>query len=204
MDGLTDTPLTRPGTWWSGRWLLLLLTLISGLMLGACAKADAELRPEYLTEGTEIDVPIVGDVYEITIVEFAATDDILGDEGKDAGLAQVTQYTTSAVAAKRGKWIVLPIRIKNISGEEQLLFSRVMKLVDDQGNEFILSDRLVHTSYVFFTDPETYGHNDNLISLRVFDIDEERLGPAIFDVAEDSTGLMLHLEGSDQSLDTGF
>ena len=79
-----------------------------------------------------------------------------------------------------------------------------MKLVDDQGNEFILSDRLVHTSYVFFTDPETYGHNDNLISQRVFDIDEERLGPAIFDVAEDSTGLMLYVEGSEQSLATGY
>jgi hypothetical protein len=204
MDRHTESRSSQPRFWRPLRWVRLLLAAFLGLGLVACAKADAALKPEHLTEGTEIDVPIVGDVYEITIVDFAATDDILGDEGKDAGLAQVTQYTTSAVAAKRGKWIVLPIRIKNISGEEQLLFSRVMKLVDDQGNEFILSDRLVHTSYVFFTDPETYGHNDNLISQRVFDIDEERLGPAIFDVAEASTGLMLYVEGSEQSLATGY
>ncbi len=175
-----------------------------GLSLAACAKADAELLPEYLTEGTEIGVTVVGDTYEVTIVGYAGTDDILGDEGEDAGLAQVTQYTTSAVQAKRGKWIVLPVRIKNISGEEQLLFSRVLKLVDDQGNEFLLTDRLAHTSYVFYTDPQTYGTDDNLIVQKVFDVDEERLGPAIFDVAADATGLMLHVEGSDQTLATGY
>ncbi len=204
MDRHTESRSSQPRFWRPLRWVRLLLAAFLGLGLVACAKADAALKPEHLTEGTEIDVTIVGDVYEVTIVDFAGTDDILGDEGEDAGLAQVTQYTTSAVAAKRGKWIVLPIRIKNISGEEQLLFSRVMKLVDDQGNEFILSDRLVHNSYVFFTDPETYGHNDNLIAQRVFDIDEERLGPAIFDVAEASTGLMLYVEGSEQSLTTGY
>jgi hypothetical protein len=204
MDQLTDLPSTRLNAQWHLHWVAFLLAAVLGLGLVACAKEDEKLLPTYLTEGTEVNVTVVGDVYEVTIVDFAGTDVILGDEGADAGLARVNSYTRSAVAAKRGKWIVLPIRIKNISGEEQLLFSRVMKLVDDQGNEFILSDRLVHTSYVFFTDPETYGHNDNLISQRVFDIDEERLGPAIFDVAEDSTGLMLHVEGSEQSLATGY
>jgi hypothetical protein len=204
MDQLTDPPSTRLNAQWHLHWVAFLLAAVLGLGLVACAKEDEKLLPTYLTEGTEVNVTVVGDVYEVTIVDFAGTDVILGDEGADAGLARVNSYTRSAVAAKRGKWIVLPIRIKNISGEEQLLFSRVMKLVDDQGNEFILSDRLVHTSYVFFTDPETYGHNDNLISQRVFDIDEERLGPAIFDVAEDSTGLMLHVEGSEQSLATGY
>ena len=204
MDRLIESLPTRPRVQWLGRWTPWLWAALLGLGLVACAQADAALLPEYLTEGTELNVTIVGDVYEVTIVDFAGTDDILGDEGEDAGLAQVTQYTTSAVPSKRGKWIVLPIRIKNISAEEQLLFSRVLKLVDDQGNEFLLSDRLAHTSYVFFTDPETYGEDDNLIVQNVFDIDEERLGPAIFDVSADSTGLTLHLEGSDQTLATGY
>ncbi len=204
MDRWTESLPARPLDRRLARWVPWALAALLGLGLVACAKADAALQPEYLTEGTELNATIVGDVYEITIVDFAGTDDILGDEGEDAGLAQVTQYTTSAVPSKRGKWIILPIRIKNISGEEQLLFSRVLKLVDDQGNEFLLSDRLAHTSYVFFTDPETYGDNDNLIVQNVFDIDEERLGPAIFDVSADSTGLTLHLEGSDQILVTGY
>ncbi len=203
MDRPTDLSLPTQG--WVRRLVpCWALGALLGLSLVACGRADAELNPEYLTEGTEIGVTVVGDIYEVTIVDYAGTDDILGDEGEDAGLAQVTQYTTSAVAAKRGKWIVLPIRIKNISGEEQLLFSRVLKLVDDQGNEFLITDRLAHTSYVFYTDPETYGTDDNLLVQKVFDVDEERLGPAIFDVAAEATGLTLHVEGSDQTLATGY
>lgn len=204
MDCPTDTLPPRFAKRRYAPWVPWVLAAWLGLSLVACARANAELLPEYLTKGTEIGVTVVGDTYEVTIVGYAGTDDILGDEGEDAGLAQVTQYTTSAVQAKRGKWIVLPIRIKNISGEEQLLFSRVLKLVDDQGNEFLLTDRLAHTSYVFYTDPQTYGTDDNLIVQKVFDVDEERLGPAIFDVTADATGLMLHVEGSDQTLATGY
>lgn len=204
MDGLTEFAGTRLNVRSHLNWVAFLLAAVLALGLVACAKEDEKLKPTYLTEGTELNVTVVSDVYEVTILGFAGTDVILGDEGEDAGLAQVTQYTTSAVAAKRGKWIVLPIRIKNISGEEQLLFSRVLKLVDDQGNEYQLTDRLAHQSYVFYTDPENYGDDDNLIVQNIFEIDEERLGPAIFDVPEDSTGLSLHVEGSEQTLATGY
>lgn len=202
MDRLNDAAWLRSGSLRLAAGILMCLTL--GLGMTACRDVGPDLMPTYLTEGTELDVTIRGDVYEITIVDYAGTDTVLGDEGEDAGLAQVTQYTTSAVQSKRGKWIILPVRIKNISGEEQLLFSRVLKVVDAQGNEYQLTDRLAHNSYVFFTEPERYGTDDNLIVQNVFDIDEERLGPAIFDVPEDAEGLTLVLEGSEQTLATGY
>lgn len=185
---------------------LALCVLLGALWLAAACGGGAAgaAEPEFLTEGTEVGASLATDAWEITVTGFAGKDTLLGDEGDDAGLASVTQYTTSAQAAKRGVWIIVPVRLKNASGEENLLLSRTLKVRDAQGNEYAISDRLVHLSYVFYTDRETYGSDANLLVQNVFDADEVRDGPAIFDVPEDATGLELLLNGAEGSILIGY
>lgn len=190
----------------TGRQTLGLVLWLAVLMLGmvACGQAAADLEPEFLTSGTEIDSSLKSDNWEVTVVGYAGKDVILGDEGEDAGLAQVTQYESSAQHADRGTWVVVPVRIRNVLGEENLLFSRSLRLRDDQGNEYPLSHRNVHISFIFYTRSDEYGSDDNMIVQNVFDTDEERVGPAIFDVPVDATGLVMVLEGAEGSIATGY
>lgn len=184
---------------------LVLWTLVLTVLLAACGQgAGADLEPTFLTEGTEVEASLKSDQWEVTVVGFAGQDIILGDEGEDAGLAQVSQYESSAQHAKRGIWIVVPVRIKNLASEPNLLLSRVLMLRDDQGNEYPLDHRHVHHSFIFFTQPETYGDDDNMIIQNIFKAEEERHGPAIFDVPLDAKGLVLIMEGAEGTIATGY
>ncbi len=179
--------------------LAVLLTLLS-----ACGSQDGrDVEPVFLTEGTEVDASLRSTEWEVTVVDFAGKDTIVGDEGADAGLAQVSQYESSAQRAKRGVWIIIPIRIRNV-GEDNLLYSRTLKLVDDQGNEYPLDHRHVHHSFIFFTRPDEYGSDDHMIVQNVFHAGEERQGPAIFDVSLEAKGLKLVLENAEGSIATGY
>lgn len=204
MVGRTDRTDRRRGAQAQRVGLALCVLLGTLWLAAACGGAAGAGEPEFLTEGTEVGASLATDAWEITVTGFAGKDTLLGDEGDDAGLASVTQYTTSAQAAKRGVWIIVPVRLKNASGDENLLLSRTLKVRDDQGNEYAISDRLVHLSYVFYTDRETYGSDANLLVQNVFDADEVRDGPAIFDVPEDATGLELLLNGAEGSILIGY
>ena len=160
--------------------------------------------PVFLEEGTEVGGVLKSDKWELEITDFAGKDTLLGDEGEDSGLARVTQYETSAQTSQRGEWVIVPIRLKNIAGEDALLFVRTIRLRDDQGNEYELGRRNVHLAYIFYTDPETYGDLSNQHVQNVFNVDEERFGPAIFDVPLETTGLVLILEGADGELAVGY
>ena len=100
--------------------------------------------------------------------------------------------------------MIVPIRLKNLAGEDMLLLVRTLRLRDDQGNEYELGKRNVHLAYIFYTDPETYGEQSNQHVQHVFETDEERLGPAIFDVPLDATGLVMILEGAEGELAIGY
>lgn len=189
--------------WWRLGALAVLAVVLMGSVV-ACGKQEGQdVQPKFLEEGTEVNASLRSDKWEVTVVGLAGKDTIVGDEGEDAGLAQVTQYESSAQHAKRGVWIIIPVRIRNL-GEENLLYSRVLKLVDNQGNEYPLDHRHVHHSFIFFTRPEEYGSDDNMIIQNVFDSGEERLGPAIFDVPVEATGLKLVMEDAEGSIATGY
>ncbi len=190
-------PRWRPGV------LALLLLVCVGCMTACGRQEGVDVEPVFLTEGTEVDATLRSDLWQVTVVGFAGQDTIVGDEGEDAGLAQVSQYESSAQHAKRGIWIIIPIRIKNL-GDDNLLYGRTLKLVDDLGNEYQLDHRHVHHSFIFFTRPEEYGSDDNMIIQNVFKAGEERLGPAIFDVPLDASGLKLILENAEGSIATGY
>ncbi|MXZ23559.1 MAG: hypothetical protein F4Y80_01615 [Caldilineaceae bacterium SB0665_bin_21] len=189
------------------RWLVpVTLLVVLAMVLASCGRdrGKSDTMPVFLEEGTEVGGVLKSDKWELEITDFAGKDTLLGDEGEDSGLAQVTQYETSAQTSQRGEWVIVPIRLKNIAGEDALLFVRTIRLRDDQGNEYELGRRNVHLAYIFYTDPETYGDLSNQHVQNVFNVDEERFGPAIFDVPLETTGLVLILEGADGELAVGY
>ena len=188
------------------RWSVLTVLLVLAVALAGCNRGRdrSELMPVFLEEGTEVGGTLRSDDWEVEITGLAGKDVLLGDEGEDSGLAQVSQYETSAQPAQRGEWVIVPVRLKNLSGEDKLLLVRTIRLRDDQGNEYELGRRNVHLAYIFYTDPETYGEQSNQHVQNVFTIDEERLGPAIFDVPVDATGLVMILEGAEGELVIGY
>ena len=187
-------------------WPVLAILLVLAVALAGCNRGRdrSELMPVFLEEGTEVGGVLRSDAWEVEITGLAGKDTLLGDEGEDSGLAQVSQYETSAQPAQRGEWVIVPIRLKNLAGEDMLLLVRTLRLRDDQGNEYELGKRNVHLAYIFYTDPETYGEQSNQHVQHVFETDEERLGPAIFDVPVDATGLVMILEGAEGELTIGY
>lgn len=187
-------------------WPVLAILLVLAVALAGCNRGGdrSELMPVFLEEGTEVGGVLRSDAWEVEIIGLAGKDTLLGDEGEDSGLAQVSQYESSAQPAQRGEWVIVPVRLKNLSGEDKLLLVRTIRLRDDQGNEYELGRRNVHLAYIFYTDPETYGEQSNQHVQHVFEIDEERVGPAIFDVPLDTTGLVMILEGAEGELAIGY
>lgn len=187
-------------------WPVLAILLVLAIALAGCNRGRdrSELMPVFLEEGTEVGGVLRSDAWEVEITGLAGKDTLLGDEGEDSGLAQVSQYETSAQPSQRGEWVIVPVRLKNLSGEDKLLLVRTIRLRDDQGNEYELGRRNVHLAYIFYTDPETYGEQSNQHVQHVFETDEERLGPAIFDVPLDTTGLVMILEGAEGELVIGY
>ncbi len=185
---------------------MVAILLILAVALAGCNRGrdKSELMPVFLEEGTEVGGVLRSNAWEVEITGLAGKDVLLGDEGKDSGLAQVSQYETSAQPSQRGEWVIVPIRLRNLAGEDMLLLVRTLRLRDDQGNEYELGKRNVQLAYVFYTDPETYGEQSNQLVQHVFEIDEERLGPAIFDVPLEATGLVMILEGAEGELTIGY
>ena len=71
--------------------LTLLLAIVTGSLVACGPQEGVDVEPKFLTEGTEVDATLASDKWEVTVVGFAGKDTIVGDEGEDAGLAQVTQ-----------------------------------------------------------------------------------------------------------------
>lgn len=142
------------------------------------------------------------DSWEITLLDQPAKDYIVGD-GPEGNISMASEQEQTARTAN-GVWVIVPIKLVNISDEEAMLFQSTIQVADDQGRTYDIGDRLVHHAQVWVADAERWGDRDNQLVQNVQDVGIEREGPAIFDVAEDATGLRLILKDAPGSIDLGF
>ena len=179
----------------------LAITALCVIAATACAGEGA--APTLVqAEGADIDQSIQSESWQITLVGPPYKDDIVGDES-EAGIGSISYYE-SGVREAEGIWLIVPARIANVGSDDDMIMPGKVKLVDGQGNEVPVADRMVHLSAIWIHDPDRWGSDDNWLLPVILEPEEAREGPVIFDVAPDATGLRLALEGTDETLDLGF
>lgn len=101
-----------------------------------------------------------------------------------------------------GIYVMVPVEITNVADELQMLTGSVLKVVDSAGQEHVAAGRLKHEAYVWAT--ERWMGVVHELAPAVFNAEEMREGPLIFDVLEGATGLMLSIKGTDDAIGLGF
>ena len=155
------------------------------------------------TEDAEIGKTIEAEGWIITLIEppiqapevGSGTADVYdqaaGEEGSEWG-----------TRVADGIWLILPVEVTNQTGDMAFLPSKLPRVTDEQGREFELESRAIHLPYVNAS--ERWGKRENQLVQNVLDADVTLEGPLIYDVATDSTGLTLNMEGADTTIDLGF
>ncbi|MBV7327467.1 hypothetical protein KFU94_04240 [Chloroflexi bacterium TSY] len=181
---------------------LVLMLIIPTFILVGCGGGVDEPPTPVPAENAAVGKTILSDDWEITLLDQPSKDGVIGDE-PEANIQTISQYEQAARTAD-GVWVIVPIKLVNVGNEENMLMQTTIQIEDDQGRQYKIGDRLVHHAQVWLSDVERWGDRSNQLVQNVQDTGVEREGPAIFDVADDATGLRLILKGTDESIDLGF
>ena len=172
-------------------------------VVAATACAGGKATPTLVrAEGADVGRSIRSEDWEITLVDLPYKDDVVGDESEE-GIGQITWYETGEREAE-GTFLIAPIKITYLGDAEDMIMPGHLGLVDDQGNEIPVADRVVHLSAIWIHNPDRWGSDDNWLLPVILDAQQSREGPVIFDVSPDATGLRLVLKGTEETLDLGF
>lgn len=192
-----------------------LLVLMLGLSAVSCggqggeedvsAGAAAAVKAENAAIGTSIE----GLGWRITLLEAPEQMKMIGGEvigdasgvGKYVSLQGAQSFSDDDVTAD-GVYVMAPIEITNTSDEDQYVSQSVLKVMDAGGQSYNSSGRIEHGVYVWIT--ERWMDEENRLIPGVMVSGLTRQGPAIFDVPEDATGLVLMIDGVDDAIDLGF
>ncbi|MEM7538866.1 MAG: hypothetical protein AAF639_42310 [Chloroflexota bacterium] len=181
----------------STTYILLFLGIF---LLTACGGGSGP-PPPVLAENADVGASIQSDSWAITLLDQPAKDHMIGDE--DGSAAMVSEREQASRTAD-GVWVIVPIQLTNTSGEEAMLTQKTIQIEDDQGRTYAIGDRLVHHAQVWVSESDRWGDRENQLVQNVQDAGVEREGPAIFDVAEDATGLRLILKDAEGAIALGF
>ena len=196
--------------------LILLVLVLSAASCGGEggeAEGDAPALPAVKAENAEVGKSIGSGEWEVTLASPPEQSKLVGagallDESGEgrAGMsfdASDPGWGQRGMREAKGMWLVLPVDVANVSGDLAMLSKKLLEVTDAQGAEYPLAE----TSMQFIViegDERWTTIQDNQLVEYVFDIDDSRNGPLIFEVPEDATGLKLVMEGSEESIDLGF
>ena len=198
----------------SSRSWVGLLTLMLVLSAVSCGGQGGEeevpgLQPAVKAENAEIGTAIEGQGWRITLLDAPEQMKMIGGEvvGDAAGVGKYVwlqggqSFSDDDVTAD-GVYVMAPIEITNISDEALYVSQSVLKVMDSDGQSYDAGGRIEHKVYVWIT--ERWMKEEHELIPGVMDSGLTRQGPAIFDVPEDATGLVLTIDGADDSIDLGF
>ena len=165
--------------------------------------------PAVKAENAAIGQTIEGQGWRITLLEAPEQmkrigGEVIGDAsgvGKYVSLQGAQSFSDDDVTAD-GVYLMAPIEIANTSGEDQYVSQSVLKVMDAGGQSYKSSGRIEHGVYVWIT--ERWMDEESILIPGVMVEGHTRQGPAIFDVPEDATGLVLMIDGVDDAIDLGF
>ena len=190
----------------------MLLTV--GLCVAGCGRQGGEedvvdVAPAVKAENAAIGKTIEGEGWRITLLEAPEQmkrigGEVIGDAtgvGRYVSLQGAQSFSDDDVTAD-GIYLMAPIEIANISGEDQYVSQSVLKVMDADGQSYKSCGRIEHSVYVWIT--ERWMDLESILIPGVMVEGLTRQGPAIFDVPEDATGLLLMIDGVDETIDLGF
>lgn len=154
-----------------------------------------------VADNADVGATIQSDSWEVTLLDQPIKDYVI--DGPDGGVRIESDRELTSLTAE-GVWIIVPIQLKNIGEEEAMLFQKTITVADDQGRTYEIGDRHVHHAQIWEAAPDRWGDRENQLIQNVQDAEAVREGPALFDVAEDATGLRLVLNGSSDTISLGF
>ena len=176
-----------------GGWigLVLLECIVAGVV--AC-----EHQPSLHEEVKDPDVgkTIASQGWIVTLYSDPYSSGQIGE-----GTFDVYHDFDDAVVQPEGVFLMIPIRV--VSEQEEMLFfpKALFALTDSQGREFPQASYEAHLSHV--NQAERWDGARNMLIRNWIDPGGTLEGPLIFDVAEDTSGLRLQVEGAEDSFDLG-
>ena len=198
---MSDVRSSVPRAWAVGWISVAIVACVAGLTSCGGGEAAPAVPPVILAESADVGASIRSDEWEVTLLDLPHKDEIVGDES-EKGIELITEYEVAARDAQ-GIWLIANVSLTNV-GEDNMILDKTIQVMDDQGREFPLGDRLVHYSQVWIADGERWGDRAHQLSQNVQLAGQVREGPLVYDVPIDATGLRLVLKGTEDSLDLGF
>ena len=183
---------------------LFLVVALFACALGGCAapEADPGISDVKTSDDAEIGASIEADDWHVMLIEPPQLmKRVMEDEWRVRGVDSPEQTFPPGSEIAEGVWLVCPVQLTN-NGELRMLPSKLLRVTDEQGREFPMTDMAAHYLRIWST--ERWMNNDNQLIQNPMDVDVTREGPIIFDVAEDSIGLRLTADGIEGSIDLGF
>ena len=187
----------------SGRWWVGLLVLLFIVCLAGCGERATPAPEMTTTDDAEVGKTIEAEGWIVKLIEpplqapevGSGTGDVYDQSAGEEGSEWGTRVAD-------GIWLILPVEVTNQTGDMAFLPSKLPRVTDGQGREFELESRATHLPYVNAS--ERWGKRENQLVQNVLDVGVTLEGPLIYDVAKDSTGLTLVMEGADETIDLGF
>ena len=203
------TRVLRSGKCWVA--LLSLMVVLNAVGCGGQGGAEdvSGGAPAVKAENAAVGTSIEGEGWKVTLLDAPEQMKMIGGEvigdasgvGKYVRLQGGQSFSDDDVTAK-GVYTMAPIEITNISDEALYVSQSVLKVMDADGQSYQAGGRIEHKVYVWIT--ERWMKEEHELIPGVMDSGLTRTGPAIFDVPEDATGLVLMIEGADGTIDLGF
>lgn len=162
-----------------------LVLLLCGAGLTACGGGgDEESMPVVASEqDAEIGKPIQSQAWEVMITRSAQKLRIVGE-------GEITYQA-------EGIYVIVPVKVTNIGEELEMIPRELLRLRDAQGQEFQATQSAIQVAYIL---PRSM---DLLLDSPVAS-GEARESVIIYDVSTEATGLMMTVEGTEETLDLGF
>lgn len=162
------------------------------LTLAACGEAATPTPLVVKAESAGVGETLDSEEFEVTLLDLPEMRDQVG--------GNVEGDLTPRFA--NGMFIVITVQLTNHAEESRILPAKVFQVMDEQGRSFRVEHGWIHRDFVWAD--ERWMSDENYLPQNFLNSGATRDGPLIYDVAKDSAGLRLVIEGADDFIDLGF
>jgi hypothetical protein len=162
---------------------LVLLLCAAGLVACGGGDGEASMRIVASEEKAEIGKAIQFQGWQVMVTKPS-------EKLKLVGKGEITYQP-------QGIFVIVFVKVTNLGKELQMIPRDLFRLRDAQGREFEATQSAIQIAYIL-------PRGGELLLDSPMDPEESRESIIIYDVPGDATGLMVTMEGTEETLDLGF
>ena len=184
-----------------GRLVAVLTVFMLGVVAcgtGAPAGESEVQTAEEADTGASIEVQD----WLVTLIDSPELREQVGEMGWQDTVLGEGEWIPQGAGEAEGVWLICTVDLTNNGEEMRMLSGKILKVTDDQGREFSMTGQSAHFIQIWST--EGWAVPDNQTLQNPIEAGVSLVGPVIFDIAEDATGLRLTGEGIEESIGLGF